>query len=104
MKTTFNAVIITYKNGKVGERLVPVTAGAIEDLGLAVHRAGRMYLDDSSYWVVSDPRTGTNIDVGESRRGAVRSARRRVHGKARDSGLPDREYLEYCRTRIRLHS
>ena len=97
MKIAFDAVVITYEKGKVGKELVHVTAGSIEDLGLAVHRAGRMYLDDSRYWVVSDPITGTNIDVGESRRGAVRSARRRVHSRALDFGFPDREYLDHCR-------
>ena len=85
MKIAFNAIVVTYEKGKVDKELVHVTAGSIEDL------------DDSRYWVVSDPITGTNIDVGESRRGAVRSARRRVHSRALDFGFPDREYLDHCR-------
>ena len=97
MKIAFNAIVVTYEKGKVGKELVPVTAGSIEDLGLAVHRSGRMYLDDSKYWVVTDPVTGTNIVSGESRREAVMSARLRVHSRALDFGLPDREYLDHCR-------
>ena len=36
MKIAFDAVVITYEKGKVDKELVPVTAGSIEDLGLAV--------------------------------------------------------------------